>query len=202
MKTKRPLIHFWVPYPLKVAPSQRFRVELFLPLLEKEGYAFEIFSFLDQSAWNILYLSGKRPAKMFGTLKGLFRRVSHLFSSIKADYIFLHREAAPVGPPVFEWLLTKIFRKKIIHEYDDAIWIPGGEEIGLAKKWLKASWKVKHIIKWAHKVVGGNEFLCSYARQYNASVILIPTVVDTEQGHYKTKNQLENSRVVVGWTGS
>ena len=202
MPDKKPLIHFWVPYPLKVAPSQRFRVELFLPLLEKEGYKFELFSFLDQSAWNIFYSPGKKIDKAFGTTKGFFRRVIHLFHSIKADYIFLHREATPVGPPVFEWILTKILRKKVIHEYDDAIWIPGGEEMGAAKKWLKATWKIKYIIKWSYKVVGGNEFLCNYARQYNSSVILIPTVVDTDKGHYKIKNQFEGDRMVIGWTGS
>lgn len=202
MKVEKPVIHFWVPYPIKVAPSQRFRVELFLPLLDRNGYHYELFSFLDQQAWDVLYKPDKGVLKAWGTIKGIFRRISHLLKSRKADYIFLHREAAPIGPPIFEWLLSKVFRKKIIHEFDDAIWIPGGEEINAAKKWLKATWKVKYIIKWSYKVVGGNEFLCNYARRYNPSVILIPTVVDTDEGHNKMKNQFEGDRVVVGWTGS
>ena len=202
LKNKRPTIHFWVPYPEKVAPSQRFRVELFLPALTKEGYQYKVLSFLDQGAWDILYAPGKGIGKIAGTIKGFFRRVNHLFQSVNADYVFLHREAAPLGPPVFEWLLAKVFRKKIIHEYDDAIWIPGGEKLSFFKKFLKATWKVKYIIKWSYKVAGGNEFLCRYARQYNSSVILLPTVVDTESGHHKIKNQLEGERVVVGWTGT
>ena len=202
MNNKKPVIHFWVPYPEKVAPSQRFRVELFLSSLEKEGYTYQLLSFLDQKAWDILYSPGNGLLKTWGTLKGFFRRINHLFKSLQADYIFLHREAAPIGPPLFEWLLAKIFRKKIIHEYDDAIWIPGGEKLFWFKKILKATWKVKYIIKWSCKVVGGNEFLCAYARRYNSRVIFIPTIVDTEKGHYKTKNQEEGKRVVVGWTGS
>jgi len=202
MTTKKPLIHFWVPYPVQVAPSQRFRVELFLPLLEKEGFRYELLTFLDKNAWDVLYQPGKGFLKAWGTLKGFFRRWVHLFRSLKADYIFLHREAAPVGPPVFEWLLAKVFRKKIIHEYDDAIWIPGGEEISFFKKTLKATWKVKYIIRWSYKVVGGNDFLCEYAKQYNSYVIKIPTVVDTENGHHKLKNQEDDKKVVVGWTGS
>ena len=201
-QNKKPIIHFWVPYPEKVAPSQRFRVELFLPALEKENFRYKVLTFLDQSAWDVLYKPGKGFAKATGLLKGFCRRVIHLFRSIKADYIFLHREAAPVGPPIFEWLLAKVFRKKIIHEYDDAIWIPGGEKLSFIKKFLKATWKVKYIIKWSYKIVGGNEFLCQYARQYNSSVIFIPTVVDTDAGHHIVKNQLEGSRVVVGWTGT
>ena len=199
---KKPVIHFWVPYPTGVAPSQRFRVELFLPKLIEEGYSFRLLTFLDKKAWDILYKPGNRILKAWGTVKGFFRRIDHLFQSTKADYIFIHREATPVGPPIFEWLLAKVFRKKIIYEYDDAIWIPGGEKISWIKKWVKATWKIKHIIKWAYKVAGGNKFLCDYAQQYNSSVFLIPTVVDTKQGHFKQRDQKEGNKIVVGWTGT
>lgn len=202
LSDKRPHIHFWVPYPEKTAPSQRFRVELFLPSLREQGFTYELLSFLDQKAWDVLYQPGKGFLKAIGTIKGFFRRFGHLWKSAKADYIFLHREAAPLGPPIFEWLLVKIFRKKIIHEYDDAIWIPGGEPISFLKRFMKATWKVKYIIKWSYKIAAGNEFLCQYARQYNAHVFFIPTVVDTEHGHNKTRNQFEDNRVVVGWTGT
>jgi len=200
-KTK-PIIHFWVPYPIGVAPSQRFRVELFLPRLEMEGYSFKLLTFLDKKAWSILYNPGNRLLKAWGTLKGFFRRVKHLFESTKADYVFIHREATPLGPPVFEWLLAKIFRKKIIFEYDDAIWIPGGEKISWIKKWVKATWKIKYIIKWSYKIAAGNNFLCEYASQYNSSVFLIPTVVDTKQGHFKQRDQNVGDKIVVGWTGT
>jgi len=46
-------------------------------------------------------------------IMGFFRRIGHLFKSAGADYVFILREASPVGPPVFEWLLSKIFRKKL-----------------------------------------------------------------------------------------
>lgn len=202
MPEKKPVIHFWVPYPEGEAPSQRFRVELFLPLLRKEGYPYQMLSFLDQQAWDVLYKKGSAVQKAWGTLKGYFRRVGHLFQSLKADYVFIHREAAPLGPPVFEWLLAKVFRRKIIHEYDDAIWIPGGEKISFLKKMLKATWKIKYIIKWSYKVVGGNAFLCDYARPYNDQVILIPTVVDTNKGHHLLRDQFSGEKVIVGWTGT
>jgi glycosyltransferase involved in cell wall biosynthesis len=191
-----------VPYPTGVAPSQRFRVELFLPRLEKEGYSFKLLTFLDKKAWNILYKPGNRFLKAWGTVKGFFRRIDHLLQSTKADYIFIHREATPLGPPIFEWLLAKIFRKKIIHEYDDAIWIPGGEKISWIKKWLKATWKIKYIIKWSYKVAAGNKFLFDYALQYNPSAVFVPTVVDTDTGHFKQRDQHEGKRIVVGWTGT
>jgi len=202
MKAKKPVIHFWVPYPENKAPSQRFRVELFLPLLQQEGYRYRLMAFLDKKAWEVLYRKGNVLQKGWGTVKGFLNRTKHLFLSLQADYVFIHREAAPLGPPVFEWMLAKLFRRKIIHEFDDAIWIPGGEKISFVKKWLKATWKIKYIIRWSYKVVGGNDFLCAYARRYNSSVIRIPTVVDTEKGHYLQRDQFAGDKVVVGWTGS
>ena len=196
------MIHFWVAYPEQTAPSQRFRVEIFLPSLKEAGYSFKLLTFLDKNAWDILYKPANRLGKVWGTIKGYFRRINHLFQSLNADFIFIHREAAPLGPPVFEWLLAKVFGKKIIYEYDDAIWIPGGESMTLRKKWLKATWKIKYIIKWSYKVAAGNEFLCNYARQFNSNVFLIPTFVDTEHGHFKQRNQQEGNRIVVGWTGT
>jgi len=187
---------------MNVAPSQRFRVEIFLPDLEKAGISYKTLSFLDQQAWDILYKPGNRVLKAWGTVKGFYRRVVHLFQSVKASYIFIHREAAPLGPPIFEWLLAKVFRKKIIHEYDDAIWIPGGEKVSKVKEWGKATWKIKYIIKWSYKIAAGNDFLCEYARQYNSSVFLIPTLVDTERGHFKQRDQYEGNKIIVGWTGT
>jgi len=200
--TKKKTIHFWVPYPGYSAPSQRFRVEQYLPYLAPHIFNYGIFSFLDSKTWGIFYEKGHSLRKIFGTIKGYIRRIGHLIKSYNADYIFILREATPVGPPIFEWLLSKIFRKKIIYDFDDAIWLPGGEKISWLKKLLKATWKIKYIIKWAYKVSAGNNFLGDYARQYNSSVFLVPTVVDTKYGHNRQRDQLEGSRIIVGWTGT
>jgi hypothetical protein len=83
--------------------------------------------------------------------------------------------------------LQKYFGKKLFMNMMMPIWIPGGENMSFMKKWLKATWKIKYIIKWAYKIAGGNIFLCEYARQYNPSVFLIPTVVDTTLSHFKQR---------------
>ncbi|TMI97219.1 MAG: glycosyltransferase family 4 protein [Bacteroidetes bacterium] len=199
---KKIKIHFWVPYPEHSAPSQRFRVEQYLPYLPQEKFSFSIFSFLDTDTWKVFYNKGNKVKKFYGLIMGYFRRIRHLILSPDADYIFILREAASVGPPVFEWLLAKVFKKKIIYDFDDAIWIPGGEKAGKGKKFLKATWKVKHIIRWSYKVSCGNEFLCAYSRQYNKNVFLMPTVIDTNKSKDWQKISKKEKRVVVGWTGS
>ena len=202
LPVKKKTIHFWVLYPERSAPSQRFRVELFLPFLHQHGFSFRILSFLDDTTWGIFYKKGHGLQKFLGILKGFLRRVNHLIISVNADYIFILREASPVGPPIFELLLSKFFRKKIIYDFDDAIWLPGGEKVSWLKKLLKATWKIKYIIKWSYKISAGNNFLAQYARRYNSSVHVVPTVVDTNYGHYKQRDQFEGNRIVVGWTGT
>ena len=193
---------FLVPYPLHRAPSQRFRVELFLSVLQQANIPFKVETFLDDSTWNILYSNASSTKKALGVLKGFLKRLFVvLFIVPRYQYIFIHREASPVGPPFFEFIISKIWRKKMIFDFDDAIWIPNTSKENKIVSWFKAFWKVKFICRWSYKVVGGNDFLCAFARQYNAQVVLIPTCVDVVNHHNKIKNQ-RVEKVVLGWTGS
>ncbi|RYF87434.1 MAG: glycosyltransferase [Chitinophagaceae bacterium] len=196
-------ILFILPYPVGHAPSQRFRVEAFFPLLEQHQITFSTHSFLSVKAWNILYKKGSFLQKISAVLKGYVSRYYVLFfKAWRYEYVFIHREAAPLGPPVFEWLLAKIFRKKYILDYDDAIWIPNTSEENRLVSWVKAFWKVKYTCKWAYKVVGGNDYLCEYARRYNSKVIKIPTCVDTIRRHNTLKTAKNTGKRIIGWTGS
>src|SRR5436305_13486726 len=122
---KHKSILFIVPYPLDKAPSQRFRVEQFFPLLTENNINFKVESFFDQSAGSVLYKKGAFISKFIGVVKGFLSRISLvLFRLGKYDYVFIHREASPIGPPFFEWYISRIKRKKIIFDFDDAIWIP------------------------------------------------------------------------------
>lgn len=202
MKNEQVKVVFLAPYPIRLAPSQRFRVELFLPELDKANIEYHLQSFIDEKTWHHLYGGGGFIRKSWGVLKGFVRRWKLvLFDLGKFDFVFIHREAAPVGPPVFEWIISKVFRKKIIYDFDDAIWIPNTSKVNKFASWFKACWKIKYICKWSYKVVGGNEYLCNYARSFNKQVIKIPTCVDTVNRHNRLKNQ-QTAKIIIGWTGS
>ena len=193
---------FLVPYPIRHAPSQRFRVELYEPYLRQAYIQYKIAGFMNEKTWNVLYKDGSALQKAGGIIMGYLKRLKHVIWDIhRYDYIFVHREAAPLGPPVFEWIITKLWRKKMIYDFDDAIWIPNTSAENKIASLVKANWKVKYICKWAYKVVGGNDYLCNYAKQVNSNVIRIPTCVDMERIHNKIKTH-HNGKVVVGWTGS
>ncbi len=199
---QRPIeILFLVPYPLKRAPSQRFRVEQFLPTLDAAGIRYRIEPFLKESDWQALYRSSSAWKKVLAIGGGFFRRFLMLFSGLGSyDFVFIHREATPVGPPLIEWLLAKIWRKKIMYDFDDAIWMRDPSGFNRAG-WLKNYSKVGRICGWSARVICGNEFLSAFARKHNSSVTCIPTVIDEHWGQGGIKVHGEH-RPVLGWTGS
>jgi glycosyltransferase involved in cell wall biosynthesis len=194
-------ILFIVPYPHGEAPSQRFRFEQYYSALSKAGHEYEIAPFLDDKTWQILYKPGHKLAKVMGILGGFMRRKLLMFRVRKFDYVFLHREATPIGPPIFEWFMAKVLGAKIIYDFDDAIWLSNTSEHNKIAAGLKWHHKVDSICKWAYKVSCGNEYLCDHARQFNTNVVLNPTTIDTEHHHNQIKNQHAN-KVVIGWTGT
>jgi glycosyltransferase involved in cell wall biosynthesis len=138
---------------------------------------------------------------LFATIKGYIGRLLLLFQVSKYDFIFLQREVAPLGPPIFEWLYIKLLRKKVIYDFDDAIWMASVSEQNSAAANFKNADKVKNICKWAYKVSCGNEYLCNYARQFNSNVVYNPTCVDIEKRHNVLANH-DVERITIGWTGS
>lgn len=194
-------IFFIVPYPQGEAPSQRFRFEQYIPYLEENGFTVEIHPFLNVTTWKNLYSSGNFGKKTFGILGSFLRRFKLLFQLRHADHIFIHREASQVGPPIIEWIIAKVLRRKYIYDFDDAIWLPNYSETNARFHRLKSYWKVNFCMKWASEITAGNEYLASYARQFNSNVQIIPTTIDTENHHNLISNHT-SEKLVIGWTGT
>ena len=197
-------ILFLIPYPLGQAPSQRFRFEQYIELLKERGHCMVFAPFIDDNTWYLLYQNGMFAQKALGIFNGFWRRFLLLFGLRRFDFVFIHREAAPIGPPVFEWIIAKVLRKKIIYDFDDAIWLPNTSD---ENRWVaKLKWhsKVSAICRWSHKVSCGNDYLCNYARQFNQHVVLNPTTIDTEGVHNPDLYQVADNKekLVIGWTGS
>jgi len=197
-------ILFLVPYPKGESPSQRFRFEQYFDLLSKNNIAFRISSFWSLRAWNILYRNGHVLEKSFWLLAGFVKREIDLLRAINHDLIFIHRECAPVGPPIFEFIIAKILRKKIIYDFDDAIWLENTSQENKLARWIKFHRKVKFICRWSWKVSCGNAWLADYAKQFNSNVVLNPTTVDTDNWHNPDRwpTVQKAGKTVIGWTGT
>lgn len=195
-------ILFITPYPYNSAPSQRFRFEQYFDFFKEQNIQIKQEPFLDEKTWDVFYRKGNLHKKIWGTLKGIVKRHLVVFELNKFDFLFIHREACFVGPAYFEWLYVKVFRKKIIFDFDDAIWLLDVSEANNKLAWLKWSTKTQSIIKYASFVIGGNNYLVDFAKKINMNAYVIPTTIDV---HYHNNNiaVADNKAVVtIGWTGS
>ena len=151
-------IYFLVPYPEGSAPSQRFRFEQYFDHLRNQGYELGVYPFYDYDTWQTLYKEKKYLLKAMKVTYCFLKRFGLLFKLHKADHLFIHREVAHIGPPVFEWIIAKVLRRKYTYDFDDAIWLPNYSETNSRFHWVKAYWKVNYCMKWAHTISAGNEY--------------------------------------------
>ncbi len=212
-------ILFLFPYPSGTAASQRFRFEQYLGFLREEGITCRLEPFWDAETWRILYKPGHVFQKTMGMAKGVWHRCKILFSVPHYDFVFIHREAAPLGPPVFEWIIAKVLRKRIIFDFDDAIWLPNTSKQNKVAARLKWHSKTKSICRWAWKISAGNNYLAEYAAPPVSEggalkapsfgggwgevsrAVVIPTTIDTQNLHNRVKDQ-QTGDFVIGWTGT
>jgi glycosyltransferase involved in cell wall biosynthesis len=192
---------FLIPAPLNISPGQRFRFEHYLSYLQEKDIVYSIQSFWSLPVWKKLFNKGYFLLKTYGVILGLIRRCFILATLYKYEYVFIYREAAPIGPPVLEWMISKIFKKKIIYDFDDSIWMPTSSSANPNTSVIKCSWKIGFICRYSSIVSVGNCFLADYVKKYNPNVVVIPTVVDTEKVHVGLQNQSQ-SKITIGWTGT
>lgn len=199
---KKPKVLFLVPYPHGVSPSQRFRLELYEESMKKKGVDYHFAPFLSEAVYPIFFAPGNTALKALGIISGYFRRYMLLFKMRQFNVIWVHRETAPMALfPLYNFLLTKVFAKRVIFEMDDAVWMPNVSSANAKFQWLKPFKNSIRLMKWAQNVVCGNEFLRQKALEYNEGTILLPTVVDTELVHNREQDQ-QSYPIRVGWTGS
>jgi glycosyltransferase involved in cell wall biosynthesis len=189
-----------VPYPLNTAPSQRYRLEQWLPFLNAQGITIRFFPFADQNMVNVLYKPGRLLAKGVSLGRSFLRSASQLGSIRQYDVVLIHRAISIAGPALLEWL-TSLLRRPIIYDFDDAIYRLHTSHANRWFGWLKFPGKTATICRLSSHITVGNAFLADFARQFNSKVTIIPSSVDTDR--YRPMHHIDPGRpVVVGWTGS
>jgi glycosyltransferase involved in cell wall biosynthesis len=124
--------------------------------------------------------------------------VSTLAAAKEFDAVYLFREAALVGPAIFErWIGS---RTPVVFDFDDAIFesyvSPSNGYLSL----LKCPGKTAAICRLSSHVIAGNPYLADYARRFNECVTLVPTTIDTDA--YRPAATTSQPVPVVGWSGS
>jgi len=192
---------FIVPYPIEGA-SNRYRVYQYLPYLRSHGIEATVRPFVDSSGfYHLLYQPGQVGYKIAYVIRSTFRRLVDLLRTRYFDIVFIHREALPFGPPLFERLVSLIERP-IIFDFDDAIYLLNFHKVNRWVSWLKKPDKTSQIIRYSAHVIAGNETLRRYAAQFNKNVTVIPTSINTDLYPIRSATSPVHKPVTIGWIGS
>ncbi len=185
------------------SPSQRYRIECYADYWRQEGY--ELFQryIIDSNDDRVLYAQGNLLPKSWVLLKTVVKRLAHVLTAHRYDFIIIQREAFLLGTTLFEHLTRYCSSAKIIFDFDDAIWLPNVSEGNKRWAFLKNPGKTASLIKMADAVVAGNRYLAEYALPFNAKTILIPSAIDLRL--YPARQQpthVATDAVCIGWSGS
>jgi glycosyltransferase involved in cell wall biosynthesis len=189
-----------LPYPLDQAPSQRYRLEQWVPGLRALGIECDLVPFVDRDVFRRLARPGRPSAKVVDLLRAVTSRWRLLRRATDYDLVVVHREAMLFGPALLERVVA--WRRPMVLDFDDAIWLSNHNPVNPFAKWLKFPGKSRVIARQASAVVAGNEYLAEWARRYNPATYVIPTTIDTDGMYSAKKEHRTASKPVVGWTGT
>ena len=190
----------FVPYEVNTAPSQRFRIEQWIPYLADRGVDIDVRAFAGPELTALLQRPGRNLRKTILTLSG-FARIARAAATLTRGRVALvHRAACLAGPPIVERLL-RARGHPLLYDFDDAIFKLHTSGSNRAGAWLKAPGKTATICRISDHVVVGNSYLAGWAGQHNPHVSVVPTSVDTDRCRPRPSGPA-GGRIVVGWTGS
>jgi glycosyltransferase involved in cell wall biosynthesis len=187
-------------YPVEAAGT-RYRLQQFVGPLAERGISLTIKPFLDSRRFKSLYQRRAMALTGFSFLKAAALRLGDAYATRKADVVLVQREAMIFGPPVIEWLSTRLARCPMVLDLDDATYVPYTSptygKLGRTLKWFS---KTDDLIRWANVVTCGNRAIAEYAESKGATARIIPTVVDTDV--FAPRPRVTEGPPVLGWIGT
>jgi len=188
-------ILYITPVPFEEAGC-RFRIHQYIPYLKSRGFKCSVSPFLFKEFFKIAYRRGMTLRKIMFFAVSCARRLFDLLRALNYDVVVIYRESFPFGPALFESVLH-IFNKKLIFDFDDAIFFPDVSDVNKVLLRLRFSRNPDKIIKMSRVSIAGNSYFKEYALKFNKNVLVIPIVIDTE----KFRSLLEK-KIIIGWVGT
>ena len=189
-----------VPGIYDTSPGQRYRIEQWEPLLRERGVEITYEPFECKELHAVVHQPGLLRRKAQLAVRSVIRRFEALKRVTDFDLVYIFREAALLGPPVFERMIHRS-GVPVVFDFDDAIFVSYRSPSNGYLSYLKFANKTKTICRLSSHVMVGNPYLADYARQVNQNVTVIPTTIDTEK--YPLLDAGKNAGTpVIGWTGS
>ncbi len=188
-------------YPVEAAAT-RYRLEQFVVPLAERGITLEVRPFLDSRQFTTLYRREQLARTALGLMRSAVRRFGDVVRARSADVVLVQREAMMFGPPLIEWLTSRVGKRPMVLDLDDATYVsytsPTYGRLASRLKWFS---KTDDLIRWAKVVTCGNRTIAEYVSKAGGQARIIPTVVDTERFRPQPA-EVERDPPVVGWIGT
>src|SRR5262245_47071085 len=107
---------FYVPYPLRSTPSQRFRLEQWEPRMATQGIAIEFRPFATEALAKLLYRPGLRLRKGVALASAFLRHRQRLPRKGEFDVAVVHRGMSLVGPAILERRVARVL--PVLYDFD------------------------------------------------------------------------------------
>lgn len=200
----RPRVLLLAPFPREAAYT-RYRLLQFVPDLGAAGIEARVVPFLSSADFRDYYAGRAHATRALRLAFAVGRRVVQAVGAAAYDAVLVGREALLFGPPWIEALLSRVLRRPLAFDFDDAIFLPNpntawGRWSGLAAR-CKCPGKTDAILAASTVVLAGNDYLAEHARRFNRQVVVMPTVVDPDRYPDATRRP-ETATPVVGWVGT
>lgn len=188
-------------YPVESA-AVRLRLNRLVEPLCARGIEIQVRPFLTSRAFAMLYDPRRRARIGVDLLLSSIRRLTDVTKSGRYDVVFLQREAAPIGPPLVEWLLARVAGLAYVLDLDDATWVSyssptHGRLASAVKTPSKADW----LIRNAAIVTCGSRVIAEHAASLGARTMHVPTMVDLDD-FAPSPRRAWSSIPTIGWIGS
>lgn len=188
--------------PHGMSPGQRFRLEQWAPhLARSHGIDMDFLPFESPRLTELLYQKGRTGPKAWWVARDFARRAGALLRARRYDAVIVYREAALIGPAIYERLLAWS-GVPLFFDFDDAIWREQASASvnGIFSR-LHFWGKTATTCRLATGVIAGNSYLADYAGRRNRNVTVIPTTI--ELSSYPVQPEPEpDDPLIVSWTGS
>jgi glycosyltransferase involved in cell wall biosynthesis len=199
MTTGRLRVMALVPYPLGIAPGQRYRWEQWAPYLREQGIDITFAPFASPALHAAIHRPGRYAAKAAGIVRGLARRWKDAWSAGHHDVALVYREASLFGPAIWERLAHRR-QPRLVYDFDDAVYLPYVSPTNRYLSYLKFPGKTATLCRLAAAVSTGSARLAEYARRYNPRVEVVPSTVSLRE--YSVRPAAAGAQLTVGWMGS
>jgi len=190
------------PFPQGEAAGQRLKYEQYFELWKRAGYEVTVSSFMDMRMWQVVYSKGNYLKKIFGVLRGFFRRFLDLFQLHQFDIVYVFMWGTPFGSSLYERILRKQ-SKKVVYDIEDNVMMQQSNTLNPITQFLRGPGKTNFLIKKSDHIITSSPFLNEYALSINLanSATYISSSVDINR--FIPCNSYSNKDIItLGWTGT